>query len=155
MVLYNPLIPTVEPVAARTFLPCSTSRMTIMSVRRTLNETESELLATMMSTGYNPRAWLAACTIPVAILVRLVRSLPANLWRSQVLAHSAEVQKAGECDSPEVSRVNDVATIELEEESTSDIWAGGRRIKQTTNQKTIGQPIAKVGHKAIGLLECP
>ena len=42
MVLYNPLIPAEDPVAARTFLPCRTSRMTIMRVRRTLSEPDNE-----------------------------------------------------------------------------------------------------------------
>ena len=46
IVLYNPLIPTGDPVVARTFLPCKTSRTTIISVRRTLSETEIERYGT-------------------------------------------------------------------------------------------------------------
>jgi len=43
MVLYSPLIPTGDPVAARTFLPCRTSRTTIMRVRRMLSDNEIEM----------------------------------------------------------------------------------------------------------------
>ena len=41
-VLYNPLIPARDPVAARMVLPCRESWTTIIMVRRTLSETESE-----------------------------------------------------------------------------------------------------------------
>ena len=43
IVLYNPLIPTGDPVAARTSLPWRTSRTTIMRVRRMLSESEIEM----------------------------------------------------------------------------------------------------------------
>jgi len=42
MVLYNPPIPAQDPVAARTDLPCRTSRRTIIRVRKTLSETGIE-----------------------------------------------------------------------------------------------------------------
>ena len=42
MVLYNPLIPTGDPVAVRMFLPCRMSRTTIMRVRRMLSESAIE-----------------------------------------------------------------------------------------------------------------
>ena len=41
-VLYHPLIPARYPVAVRMVLPCRTSRVTIIRVRRTLSETEIE-----------------------------------------------------------------------------------------------------------------
>ena len=43
MALYDPLIPAGDPVAARMFLPYRTSRTTIIRVRRTLSESESEM----------------------------------------------------------------------------------------------------------------
>jgi len=42
MALYISLAPAGDHVAARTFLPCRTSRTTIMRVRRTLSESEIE-----------------------------------------------------------------------------------------------------------------
>ena len=45
IVLYNPPIPAVDPVAARTFLPYRTSRTVIMRVRRMLSESEIERYA--------------------------------------------------------------------------------------------------------------
>ena len=41
--LYNPVALSEYPKAFRRFLPCQTSRVTIMSVRRTLRASESEL----------------------------------------------------------------------------------------------------------------
>lgn len=74
-VLYNPLIPVGDPVAAQTFLIYRTSRTTIMRVRMTLSESETE-----MYTGNN---WELVITnfcvqshrIPVAILSTLALSV--------------------------------------------------------------------------------
>ena len=56
IVLYTPVVPAGESVAARMFLPCSKSRMTIMRVRKVLSEIEIEkygrpkLMATVFQT---------------------------------------------------------------------------------------------------------
>ena len=42
MVLYNPVNPEGASVTVRMFLMCKTRRITIMSVRRMLSETEME-----------------------------------------------------------------------------------------------------------------
>jgi len=43
VVLYNPLIPVGDPMAARILLPRRTRRTTIMRVRRMLSESEIEM----------------------------------------------------------------------------------------------------------------
>ena len=81
--LYNPLIPTGDPVAARMFLPCRTSRMTIVRVRRTLSETEIEMYGTPKRGGiglcsrYVPN-WKYSITMPIPTLMVLVQSITTN-----------------------------------------------------------------------------
>ena len=73
MALYNPLIPAEEPVATRTLLPCSKSRVIIIRVRRTLSEVESDVCGRPKSTRMltqkplHPVAWEIVMRIPVAI----------------------------------------------------------------------------------------
>ena len=72
-VLYNPVIPAADPVAARMFLPCRTSRTTIIRVRRTLSETEIERYG--IPNWENIARWCSrkhSITIPVPILMALV-----------------------------------------------------------------------------------
>ena len=65
MNLYIPLIPTRDPVAARTLLPYRTSRMMIVRVRRTLSETEIERFKMLIPTISVPRIWEMSVAIPV------------------------------------------------------------------------------------------
>ena len=56
IVLYNPLIPLADPVAARTFFPCRMSRTTIMRVRIMLSESEIERYGIEGQTSESPRS---------------------------------------------------------------------------------------------------
>ena len=49
-----------------------------------------------------------------------------------------EVHEAGKGNDPELSGVNHVTTIELQEEPASDTWVDEHNIKRRTNQKPIG-----------------
>ena len=69
IVLYNLLIPVGDPTAARMYLSCRTSRMTIMRVRRTLSETEIERFGRMNLTSPHPQEWVASIVTLVAILI--------------------------------------------------------------------------------------
>ena len=66
-VLYNLLVPVEYPKAARMFLSCRTSRMTIMRVRRTLSETETERYGRVKLALPHPQDFDASTMIPVAI----------------------------------------------------------------------------------------
>ena len=74
IVLYNPLIPAGDPVAARTLLPCRMSRPTIMRVRITLSESEIEMygipgqMCLDAKIGYTD-------SIPIAVLPTLALSV--------------------------------------------------------------------------------
>lgn len=145
MVLHNLLVPVDDPVAARTFLSSSTSRMTIIMVRRMLSDAEIEvygilrLMLVVFQRPYHPRAWEMSNMTPTAISMMLVQSAPTGPWKTRVLAHRAKIHEAGQGNDPEVPGADHVTTIELKEESALATWATVRtRIKQTTNQKTIG-----------------
>ena len=70
MVLHNPLIPVVDPLVTRTFLSCTTSRVTITRVR-TLREIETERCGRMRLTPPHPQAWDVSITMPIAISMTL------------------------------------------------------------------------------------
>jgi len=84
-VLCNLLIPARDPVAMRTFLACRMSRMTIIRVRRTLSETETERYAIpnpespRRETGPCPLDWKYSVTIPVPTLMGLVRNIATGM----------------------------------------------------------------------------
>ena len=59
-------------------------------------------------------------------------------WRAQMRTQRTEVHEAGKGDSPEVLGVDNVKTIELEEEPVLCTRAPEHRIKQRTDQKTVG-----------------
>jgi len=140
--LYNPLIPTWDPVAARMFLPCRTSRMTIIRVRRTLSETEIERygIPKRGSIGlllrYLP-CWKHSVTIPIPTLMGLVQSIAAGLWKGIIRTQRGKVQEARKNDSPEVRGVDNIATVDLGVEQALDVQASGCGIKHRTDQKTI------------------
>jgi len=81
-VLYNPVIPAADPVAARMFLPCRASRMTIIKVRRILSETEIERygMPNWENIGHKSLArWCCrkySSAIPLPILMALVSRAP-------------------------------------------------------------------------------
>jgi len=56
----------------------------------------------------------------------------------KIRTHRGKVHEAGEGHDPEVHGVDHVTTVELEEESASDTWTSERRIKQRTDQETVG-----------------
>jgi len=66
-----------------------------------------------------------------------------------------KVQEAWKGDSPEVCRVDNVATVDLGGEQGSDARASGRNIRQRTNQKTIRQPIVQAEHNIGDKAESP
>ena len=68
----------------------------------------------------------------------LTLGVVVGLWRAQMRTQRAEVHEAGEGDSPDVPGVDNVATIELEEEPVLDIRVCEHRIKQRTDQKIVG-----------------
>jgi len=87
--LYNPLIPTEELVTARRFLPCMTSRTTIIRVRRMLSEAGIERyitpkLGTTGVTPVRPRCWKYSVTIPIPILMALVQSVESQRGRGEI-----------------------------------------------------------------------
>ena len=53
--------------------------------------------------------------IPIARLTTLARTVVASPSRTKIRTQRAKVHKAGEDDDPEVLRVDDITTIELEE----------------------------------------
>ena len=55
MILYNLLVSDGDPVAVRSVLPCRTSRVTIIRVRRMLSETEIDRCRRAKSTGIPTR----------------------------------------------------------------------------------------------------
>ena len=63
MDVHNLLIPVGPPVAVRMLLLCRTRRMTIMRVRRTLSETETERCRKLkretvgVRGSFRPQAW--------------------------------------------------------------------------------------------------
>ena len=61
MTLYNSPIPPGLPMAARMFLQCRRSRMTIMRVRRTLSETEVEKYGRPMFMEIGVQMLLSGC----------------------------------------------------------------------------------------------
>ena len=58
----------------------------------------------------------------------------------------AEVHEAGEGDDPKPHAVDYITTIELEGEPVLATWVNERSIKQTANQKTVGQQIVQEKH---------
>jgi hypothetical protein len=54
--------------------------------------------------------------IPIAILKTLSAQRVAGVWKNQIRTHRAEIHKAGEGDDPAVHCINNIATIELEEQ---------------------------------------
>ena len=142
MVLYNPPIPTRDPVTARMFLPCRMIRVTIMRVRRVLSETEIERCGRMKLTLPHPQEWEASTAMPVAISTTLAQSTAARLGRTRIHTHGGKVHEAGERGDPEVLAVDDVTTVKLDKPAL-DASVGGCRTKRKTNQKAVGQPIAQ------------
>ena len=115
IVLYNLLIPVGDPMAARTFLSCRTSRMTIMRVRRTLTKTETERCGRRSLTSPHPQAWEVSITIPIAMLTTLAQTAAAaGLWRTHRHTNSSKVHKAGEGNGPEVLVEEYITTIKLQ-----------------------------------------
>ena len=68
----------------------------------------------------------------------LVQNVPASRGQNRVRTPRGEVYEAGEGDDPKALGADNVATIELEGESTSATWASDRSIREITNQKPIG-----------------
>jgi len=69
-----------EPVAARMFLLCMTSRMTIIRVRSTFNETETERHGSTNVTLPHTQDMVAIIEIPVAMIVmKLAQNITAGL----------------------------------------------------------------------------
>ena len=130
MVLYNPAIPARDPVVARMFLPCSTSRVTIMRVRRTLSETEIERCGRVRLSLPHPQEWEASTAIPVPTFVVSTHSTTTSSRRRHIHTHGGKVHEAGEGDGPEIPAEDYETTVKLEELAL-DSWAGGSRIEQT------------------------
>ena len=144
MIPYNPPIPARDPVAARTFLPYRTSRMTIMRVRRALSETVTERCGRMKLPLPHPQDLVASINIPVPTVMALTQGVAASLGRTRIHTHSSKVHEEWEGGDPEVLAVDDVTTAKLDKPAL-DTSARGCRTKQTTNQKAVGQPIAQEG----------
>ena len=77
-VLHNPPIPAI-PKALRVFLVCKMSRMTIMRVRRTLSESETEKYARPGQLLLDRSAVWKVNKMPIAILSTLVLSVAVSL----------------------------------------------------------------------------
>ena len=54
--------------------------------------------------------------IPIAMLIMLTQSVATSLWRTRIRTHRGEEHEAGEGDDPGVHDVDNVTTIELEEQ---------------------------------------
>ena len=99
MATYNPPNPAKDPVAARKFLPCRTSRTTIMKVSRTLSESEIEiygrvdqgLIFTHSSVGRIARIPIAISLTSVLGVTRVLRELgyiptePRNMRKGKAM----------------------------------------------------------------------
>jgi len=99
--LYNPLVTTADPVAARRFLPCRMSRITIIRVRRTLSEAEIERYGTANRGGIGlgvfrtAQRWEDSTTIPIPISMGLVQSIAAGLGGLECVPKEARYMRQG------------------------------------------------------------
>ena len=59
--------------------------------------------------------------IPIAALTMMLAQSVTGLWRNQILrTHRGEIDETGKDDDPDVHGVDNVTTIELEEQRTLD-----------------------------------
>jgi len=88
--LYSPVNPEGAPIAVRILLLCRTSRITIMSVRRTLSESEIKKYGRPKLMEVEPQTQLFGCedwwmsTVPVAVSTTSLAQSAADVWRNQV-----------------------------------------------------------------------
>lgn len=138
-------------MAVRMFLPCKTRRVTIMSVRRTLSETEIEKYGRPKLIAIEFQMLLFGCEvwymnmIPIATLTTSAQNDATGLRRTRVRTHRGEVHEAGEGDNPVVHGVDNITTIELEEATC--VRYPGERLWHKAYQKTIGEPIVQEKHE--------
>ena len=111
--------------------------MTIMSVRRTLSETETDRYGKAVEMNLATSTDCQTSMRPIAALTMLTLGAVVSLWRTKTRTQRAEVREAGEGGGPEVLGVDKVATIELEE-LVLCTRVREHSIKQRTDQKTVG-----------------
>jgi len=115
--LYNPVSPEGAPIAVRTFLLCRASRITIMSVRRTLSESEIEKYERPKLTATESQMLLFGCEdrcmsmIPVAVSTTSLAQSAADVWKNRARTQGTEIH-----NDPGVHGMDNVAAIELEEQ---------------------------------------
>ena len=103
------------------------SRTTIMSVRRTLSETEIEyevptLMVSspqMVQSGFE--TWYQTSKIPIAVPAASAEKATVSLRMNKEPTERAEVEQAGKSDGPVVHGVNHVTPVELAEGFVLDI----------------------------------
>jgi hypothetical protein len=123
-------------MAARMFLLCRTSRMTIMRVRRTLSETEIEKYGRpkLMATEFQMLLFGLRGLVDEHDTHRYINDVSPERCRrfveNSIRTHRGKVHEAGEGDDPEVHGVDYVATIEL------GGGAGVRHLGERTQHQT-------------------
>jgi len=147
--LHNPLIPTKDPVAVRKFLACRASRMTIIRVRRTLSETEIERygIPNWGNTGVISllrRGWMDSIAIPIPIMVALVQSIAAGLWRTRMRTQGGKVHEAGKGGSPEGCGVDNITTVYLGAEQTLGTRVSGHASNKELTRRPSASQLLKL-----------
>ena len=89
--------------------------MTIIRVRSTLSETETDMNGRMNLTLPHTQDMVMIIAKPNAMIVmKSAYDIAAGLWRTHIRTQSAKIQEERESDDPELPAVYDVTTIELE-----------------------------------------
>ena len=86
IVLYNPLILPEDPVAARKFFPCRTSRTTIMRVRITLSESEIERYGRVGQTSASSWSFMIGSFFMIG---KQIARMPITILSMQTLSTTA------------------------------------------------------------------
>ena len=150
LAMHHPPVQVVAPIAFRIFLLWMSSFATIMSVTRMSSAKEmakngaSNWIVAGAPAAIRPcRELWYTNMIPVTAQVTLAGIFVASSRRAWEHTQRSEIHQKWESDNPIALEINNIATIELGNLSTS----GNSTVPvRPTHQKTIGEPVVQVEH---------